>query len=159
MKGWESSLDYPEGSTMTRDTPNGGSPGSTSEAQDSRVLVIDDEPMMGTTLRMALAEDHEVVFVQSGEAARELLQRDRHFDAIVCDLMMPDVSGMDLHRWLDERDAELASRMIFMTGGAYTEASRRFLGSVDNPQIQKPFDVSELLDLVGRIRQPRASTS
>jgi DNA-binding response OmpR family regulator len=123
--------------------------------RQSRVLVVDDEPMMGTTLRMAMAEAHEVVFVQSGEAARALLDRDGDFDAIVCDLMMPDVSGMELHTWLGAHNAELAARMIFMTGGAYTDASRRFLDAVDNPHIQKPFDVDELLDLVDRIRSPK----
>jgi DNA-binding response OmpR family regulator len=123
----------------------------------SRVLVVDDEPMMGTTLRMAMAEAHDVVFVQSGEAARTLLERDRDFDAIVCDLMMPDLSGMDLYTWLDQRHADVAGRMIFMTGGAYTDASRRFLDAVDNPRIQKPFDVDELLQIVERI-SPRKAT-
>lgn len=113
-----------------------------------RVLVIDDEPMMGTTLRMAMADTHDVVFVESGQEARALLEHDPDFDAIICDLMMPDLSGMELHRWLAARNTHLADRMIFMTGGAYTDASRRFLDSVPNPSIQKPFDVEELLQLV-----------
>ncbi|MFW6050647.1 MAG: response regulator [Myxococcota bacterium] len=130
----------------------GGRLPGTDAAAGGRVLVIDDEPMMGTTLRMALADEHEVVIVDSGEDARRLLEDDRGFDAIVCDLMMPDVSGMELHALLEASAPHLARRMIFMTGGAYTDAARRFLEGVDNPRIQKPFDVDELLALVQHVR-------
>lgn len=118
-----------------------------------RVLVIDDEPMMGTTLRMALADQHEVVILRSGTEAHRLLTNDHDFDAIVCDLMMPDVSGMELHAWLAERAPSLAQRMIFMTGGAYTNDARQFLDRVGNPHMQKPFDVKDLLELVDELRR------
>ncbi|MFW5924678.1 MAG: response regulator [Myxococcota bacterium] len=118
-----------------------------------RVLVIDDEPMMGTTLRMALADQHDVVILRSGTEAHRLLTDDHDFDAVVCDLMMPDVSGMELHAWLSDRAPSLAQRMIFMTGGAYTDDARRFLERVGNPHMQKPFDVKDLLDLVEELRR------
>ncbi|MFW5920987.1 MAG: response regulator, partial [Polyangiales bacterium] len=79
------------------------------------------------------------------------LEHDRQFEAIVCDLMMPDVSGMDLHAWLDRVEPPLARRMIFMTGGAYTDNARQFLDRVGNAQVQKPFDVDELLGLVRQV--------
>jgi DNA-binding NtrC family response regulator len=142
---------------MRFEASSGGVEGAAPTRAAGRVLVIDDEPMMGTTLRMAMAETHEVVFAPAGEKARELLQQDREFDAIVCDLMMPHVSGMDLHAWLIAVDPALAQRMIFMTGGAYTDDSRRFLETVANPHIQKPFDVDELIDLVDRVREGESS--
>jgi DNA-binding NtrC family response regulator len=108
--------------------------------------------MMGTTLRVALSDEHDVVVVGSGPAARELLGRDREFHAIVCDLMMPKLSGMELHDWLRAESPELARRMIFMTGGAYTPGAFNFLDKVENPHIQKPFDLDELLSLVRRTR-------
>ncbi len=128
-------------------------------APEKRVLVIDDEPMIGTTLRVVLADDYDVAVVQSGTAARELLERDRAFDTLLCDLMMVDVSGMDLHAWLSERDPPLASRMIFMTGGAYTDRARSFLRRVDNPRIDKPFDTDELLKLIHDEEQRRDGRS
>lgn len=134
-------------------TNEGEAASGDTEATEGRVLIVDDEPMMGTTLRMALSEAHQVVIVESGHAAKELLARDPGFDAIVCDLMMPDLSGMDLHAWLVTEAPELARRMVFMTGGAYTDGARRFLGGVSNPSIQKPFDVEELLTLVDTVRK------
>jgi DNA-binding NtrC family response regulator len=104
--------------------------------------------MMGTTLRVALSERHEVQVVDSGHDARRILEDNPRFDAIVCDLMMPDISGMELYQWLHARVPALADRMIFMTGGAYTDSARDFLDRVGNPRVQKPFDVDELIDLV-----------
>lgn len=115
-----------------------------------RVLVVDDEPMIGATLRVVLADEYDVMVVDSGREARRVLEADPAFDAILCDLMMSDVSGMELYEWVRATSAALADRMIFMTGGAYTERARRFLESTANARIDKPFDTDELLDLMRR---------
>ncbi len=110
----------------------------------SRVLIVDDEPLIGTTLRVLLGDEHEIVLANSGGEACTLLESDVAFDAILCDLMMPGVSGMELHEWLCERDPALAARMVFMTGGVFTDEARSFLARVDNPRMEKPFDHDEL---------------
>ena len=114
-----------------------------------RVLVIDDEPLMGTTLEVTLGDRYDVAVVQSGRAARGLLEEDASFDAILCDLMMPEFSGMDLHRWLLEHRPALAPRVVYMTGGAYTEDARSFLERVAH--VEKPFDVDDLLDTLQEV--------
>lgn len=127
------------------------SSGSAASARRTRVLVVDDEPLLGTTLRVTLEDAHDVVVVQSGEAARALLEEDRAFDVILCDLMMPRTSGMDLFAWLEGEHAELAKRMVFMTGGAYTARAQDFLEAVPNRRIDKPFEVGELVELIADV--------
>jgi len=112
------------------------------------VLIVDDEPMIGTTLRVLLSGIHEVAVAGSGAAAREMLEEDPGFDLILCDLMMPNVSGMELHAWLNEHNPDAARRMVFMTGGVFTEDARQFLEDVPNRRIDKPFDPDDLLRLI-----------
>lgn len=122
-----------------------GSPPSKARA---KVLVVDDEPLMGTTLRVTIGEENDVVVCTSGVEARELLATDDSFDVILCDLMMPGFSGMDLFAALDGERPDLAERMVFMTGGAYTPEARNFLRKVPNAQVEKPFDIDSLLGLI-----------
>lgn len=118
-----------------------------------RILVVDDEPLIGTTLRVLLSDQHEVVVENSASSAMARLEEDDKFDAIVCDLMMPRVSGMDLHKWLKANRPELAKRIIFMTGGAFTEDADRFLEHTDITAIEKPFDAQELIALVEKLNR------
>jgi two-component system, cell cycle sensor histidine kinase and response regulator CckA len=113
-----------------------------------RVLVIDDEPLLGRTLRLAFQEDHEVVVVTSGRQALELLATDADFDLILCDLMMPDMNGMQVYeRMLQERPSIL-DRLVFMTGGAYTAEAREFLDQHLDAQLEKPFDMARFEGLL-----------
>lgn len=109
-----------------------------------KILIVDDDPMMGTTLRLALEDDFEVEVAPSAERAMARL-REAQFDLTLCDLMMPRTNGMDLHRWLAEHDPASAARMLFMTGGAYTEAAASFLRQAGRTHIEKPFRVDQLL--------------
>jgi two-component system, cell cycle sensor histidine kinase and response regulator CckA len=113
-----------------------------------RILVIDDEPVIATLVRRALAE-HEVYVVTSGRDALELC-RAQAFDLILCDLLMPDVTGMDLYDELLSQGQRIEERILFMTAGAFTPRARRFLSRVTNPRLEKPFDVDELERAVQR---------
>lgn len=113
-----------------------------------RLLIVDDEPHLARTLQILLGDEHDVDVVTSGSEARARLEADRGFDAILCDLAMRDVSGMDLHDWLSREQPLVAARMIFMTGGAYTPEARAFLDRVPNPRVEKPFRLEELQALV-----------
>ena len=140
-------LAAPGAGTGASASPNGRDSGPTPERSQPRILIIDDEPMIGTTLRVLLADDHEVRLAESGADARDILARES-FDLVLCDLMMPGVSGMDLHEWLEARAPQAADRMVFMTGGVFTDAARDFLEKVPNRRIEKPFDTRDLLRLI-----------
>lgn len=112
-----------------------------------RVLVIDDEPLVGRSLKRHLAPRYDVEAVTRG---REAIERaiDERYDVILCDLMMPGMTGMELHALLLQRDPVAAARMVFVTGGALHEASRAFIDGVGNPVLEKPFPTELLRGVV-----------
>ncbi|MFH1809432.1 MAG: ATP-binding protein [Pseudomonadota bacterium] len=114
-----------------------------------RILVVDDEAAIRDVVRHMLGREHELVFASSGREGRDLVERDQGFDLILCDLMMPDLTGMDLHAWLAQHHPTLARQVVFLTGGAFTPRAGDYLASVDNPRLAKPFDAAALRRLVG----------
>jgi CheY-like chemotaxis protein len=118
-----------------------------------RVLIIDDDPVVATTIARVLARDHETACLTSSNEAARLISSGTKFDVILCDLMMPDLTGMDLHHELTRTAPEQASRMIFLTGGAFTTAAREFLATTTNTYLEKPISPESLRALVAeRIR-------
>jgi CheY-like chemotaxis protein len=99
-------------------------------------------------LKRILSSAHDVSAVTSARDALELLLEDAEYDVILCDLMMPEMSGMDLYAELARRTPALAGRMIFMTGGAFTNRARDFLERIDNQRIEKPIDADGLRALI-----------
>lgn len=112
-----------------------------------RVLIIDDDPLVASSLRRLLAS-REVQIADSGRRGIEMLRENDKFEVVLCDLMMPEVSGMDVYETIFEERPDLAERFIFMTGGAFTERARAFLERVPNPKLEKPFDGKTLRMLV-----------
>ncbi len=139
-------------------TPNRGVHRSdvVAEPRRPRVLVIDDEELLARALGRALSPDYDTVICSGAQSALDLLARGLHFDAILCDLAMPDMNGMDLHAELSKIAPDVAAEMIFLTGGATTERARDFLTNIPNERLQKPFDTRRLLELV-RERVGRAA--
>jgi CheY-like chemotaxis protein len=120
-------------------------------ARRARVLVIDDEPLIAAVIRRALSP-HEVVAVQDGRAALARLRSGERFDVILCDLMMPVFSGMDLYAELERVAPEQCARVVFVTGGAFSAHAQAFLERVSNVRVDKPFDSTALRTLVeGRL--------
>ncbi len=123
----------------------------------ARVLVVDDERPLARTLRRLLSA-HDVVLAYDGSAAYDILQSDTRFDVILCDLMMPGLSGADLYRRVSELHPELESRFIFMTGGSLNELGDAFAESVRPRLLTKPFDPDRMLEWVEtaarRVRSP-----
>ncbi len=113
-----------------------------------RILVVDDEALILEVLVGLLGRNHEILAVDSGRAAKEILKTDTRFDLILCDLMMPELTGVDLHAWLAEHRPRLARQLVFMTGGVFTPQTDEYLDRVANILIEKPFDKAGLLTLV-----------
>ncbi len=114
-----------------------------------RVLVIDDEPMVGVSLRRLLATDHDVVSEQSAVTALCRIDAGEPFDVIVCDLMMPNVSGIDFYQALEQR--KCSQRVIFMTGGAFTTGAAEFVARTSAPVVAKPIDGQLLRSMITAI--------
>ncbi len=103
------------------------------------LLVVDDEIAVGESLERILRKFHDVTIVSSGQKAIEAIAAVGGFDAIFCDLMMPNMSGMDFFDQLLKANPEQARRVVFMTGGAFTPRAKEFLEQSENVHILKPF--------------------
>ncbi|HLK91881.1 MAG TPA: ATP-binding protein [Polyangia bacterium] len=113
-------------------------------AQGGKLLVIDDEPMILGALRRALSAEYNVTCIGDGRKALERLRGGERYELILCDLMMPEMTGMDLFAELEKVAPEQASRMVFVSGGAFTPRAREFLERIPNARVEKPIDLQNL---------------
>ena len=128
-------------------------------APRARILVVDDEALVGRAVARILGAEHEVAAVTSGEAALAQLQAGPAFDLVLCDLMMPCLTGMDLFERVRQADPAAAARFVFLTGGAFTDRAREFLARVPNPRLEKPFDPDALRrGVAGLLRKEGGAT-
>ncbi|MFY2556868.1 two-component regulator propeller domain-containing protein [Corallococcus terminator] len=115
-----------------------------------RVLVVDDDALVSGAIRRTLSRENDVDVVVSARQALERLNapEPQRYDVVLCDLMMPEMTGMDLYEALVRTAPDVAERMVFITGGAFTPTARTFLERVENPRVEKPFDPEALRGLV-----------
>ena len=116
--------------------------------QRGRILVIDDEAMIGRVITQILSRRHDVVFMQSAQAALEVLEHDTRFDVVLCDLAMPGMSGPEVVDILGARWPALAARTVLMTGGAIIERARKLLDETEHPVLYKPFTAADLVEAI-----------
>lgn len=114
-----------------------------------RLLVVDDDVLVSRTLARLL-KGHDVEVASSGREALERLADDRAFDLVLCDLMMPDLTGMDVFEEVERKYPALAGRFVFISGGGLTERSRRFIEAHADRVLPKPIDSRQLAKLLAR---------
>jgi signal transduction histidine kinase/CheY-like chemotaxis protein len=112
------------------------------------VLVVDDEALVARSVTRLLEDDYDVVEISDSREALRRIGAGERFDMILCDLMMPDLSGPEFFEEVGRIDRRLAERMVFITGGAFTSRAREFLETSGRPWIEKPFAGDGLRGLV-----------
>jgi CheY-like chemotaxis protein/two-component sensor histidine kinase len=112
-----------------------------------RVLCVDDEALLLKAYRRMLADVHEVVTAIGGRDALLVLEKDPNFDLILCDLQMPEMSGMELYAAVKARYPNLDESFVFVTGGAFSAEAKRFLEQAVTC-LSKPFRIEELLAVI-----------
>ena len=115
-----------------------------------QVLVVDDNEMVAEVLRSALADENEVAICTTSLAALELVRQGNIYDVILCDVMMPHMTGVTLHRCIAEVENRLADRMVFISGSIHTDDAAQGLEKLANIRIKKPFDLNEVRAVVRR---------
>jgi PAS domain S-box-containing protein len=113
-------------------------------AKRGHILIVDDEVSLAKVVGRAFAPEHDVTVLTSAKDALARLKSGDRFDVILCDLMMPEMTGMDLYAELSTWAPDLAPRMMFITGGAFGPSARSFLDQVPNQRFEKPFDIQNL---------------
>jgi len=120
-----------------------------------RVLVIDDEPMVARVIEALIQADHDVVMVVSAADALARLSAGERYDAVLCDLMMPSMTGMGFFDEVRAHWPELAPRCGFVTGGAFTRAAMDFVQAMPDRCVEKPFDGPTLRQFVAALVDAR----
>jgi CheY-like chemotaxis protein len=113
----------------------------------ARILIVDDEPFVRNALCRAL-RSHDLVTASSGEEALAHLTTQEPFDLILCDLMMPGVSGIDIYQHLRGRHPGREQQLVFLTGGIFTDEAQEFVAKISNSVVQKPFNFQQLRSIV-----------
>jgi len=131
----------------------GNSRPNTPWKEKAKILIVDDEPMVANSLRRAL-RDHDVSVALGGREAMECIGREREYDLILCDLTMPEMSGMQLYENMQRMHPRMAERIVFMSGSVFTSSAQKFLSSISNLSIEKPIDTEHLREIVRHRTNP-----
>jgi two-component system NtrC family sensor kinase len=115
------------------------------ERKGRRVLVVDDEELVTMLVEGILeGEGFDADFVTNGEDALSLI-RSGEYSFIICDIKMPQMNGIEFYKRVKEMNADLAGRMLFMTGDTSPETVE-FVNSTGNRILAKPFKIDEFKD-------------
>lgn len=117
--------------------------------QAGKILVVDDEPEIGALI-VDILEGFEVTVALGGQEALDRLGEEA-FDAVLCDLMMPVMTGMDLYHQCVATQPDMAERFVFLTGGAFTNSAREFLEKEGPLCLTKPFRPNQILSMLSRV--------
>jgi CheY-like chemotaxis protein len=132
-------------------TPAARSERAVEVGRRGRVLVVDDEPAVGYAIRRLLQNDHDVAALTSASDAQQRLAGGERFDVILCDLMMPVMSGMELYEAVLTLDPSQAARFVLLTGGAFTQRAREFVERWPHSRMEKPLDAEDLRKMVREV--------
>ncbi len=124
--------------------------GSGQTARVGRVLVVDDEPLIGRSLQLVLSDEFEVTATADAAEAVGWLTSGDWYDVILCDVMMPLMNGIELRDRVHAHNPELAARIVFVTGGILRPDVHALLDGVPNAVLAKPFDFPSLRELIRR---------
>lgn len=133
--------------------PSTPAPERTDEAdgaagRHAKILLVDDDPPILRVLQHAL-RSHETHVAHSGQEALALCQQ-QSFDLIVCDMMMPDITGMEVYERMRRSHEALANRFVFITGGAIDQRTEEFLQLHASHCVRKPFTAKMIRDAITR---------
>ena len=137
----------PERAAAATGEPDAAGPGH----RRHRVLVVDDEPKIAHTMERLLRRDYDITVALCGRDAIAHILRGDRFDAIVTDVMMPNMTGLELTDELQRVAPDQAQRLIFLSGGAFTAQTHERLRELGAPQLEKPVTAHELRACVSRV--------
>lgn len=129
-------------------------PPPSNREHSARILIVDDEPAILRALSRVLS-GYQVTRALSGREAVNYIEHQGPYDVVFCDVMMPELSGIDVYERARQVCPGQEDRIVFITGGAFTEHAAKFIDSIDNPKLGKPFDAGEVRALVKTLtREP-----
>lgn len=139
------------GPAVSASAPADGEASGGPRTRRGRLLIIDDEVVFSGSLRRLFSNEHDVTVINHGRAALDQLRAGQRYDAILCDLVMPEVTGIELHLELQRIAPDQAESMIFLTGGVFSEKAQQFLDGIANRWFEKPCNLEQLRAAVRQV--------
>jgi CheY-like chemotaxis protein len=115
-----------------------------------RVLVVDDELLVVQSLQLVLSGEFDVAGTTHPEQALAWIAGGQSYDVILCDVMMPGLSGVAVRDRIHAIAPGQAARVVFITGGLIVPEVRSMLDHVANTVLEKPIDLDGLRELIRR---------
>ena len=125
----------------------------------AKVLLVEDEAALARALSEEISRVHDVTVADGAERALAILYTGQRFDAVLCDLRMPGMSGEALYATVLEADPEQARAFVFMTGVGFGAELERFLTSCGRPVLEKPFATEEALIQIAKVTAHRTPST
>jgi len=152
-RGSEFTVTLPASTGEVREKIVAPRPASVPPPRRGKILIVDDEISVARTLKALLDDEHDVSLAENGAEALAAIAASEGsgFDVIMCDLMMPGISGMELYETIRRSQPGLEQRMVFMTGGVSMDRAREFLATCLNLTFEKPFDFERLRRTLRRL--------
>lgn len=124
----------------------------------ARLLLIEDDPITCEMMELLLRDHCDVTIAQNGrEGLAAILAPDAKWDLVLCDFMMPVMSGAEIYHSLIEKDPQKASEIVFMTAGGTNAQENQFLTNLPNVVLKKPFSHAQLMELLNERLGPSPS--
>ncbi len=116
-----------------------------------RVLIIDDDEMLLRAITSSLTEEFECVPVTDPRTALDFIEKMERFDVMLCDVVMPDMDGLQLYLKVMERDPSLAEKTLFFSGGMQSHSLEQALIETGRTVLGKPISMRELARKIRRV--------
>ncbi len=126
-------------------------PTTDSATPGARVLIVDDEPQIRRSLERLLRPTYQVSTCSNGSEVLARLVAGEHFDVILCDLLMPTMTGIELFEELERRWPNQAACTVFLTGGTITDTAQVFVDRHSARVVRKPFEHGEIGAVVATV--------
>ena len=124
-----------------------------------RLLIVDDEVLVARAVRRVFDKEFRVEIALDGPSALEKLRK-ADYDVVLCDVMMPGISGLDVYRQVRLENEPLARRFVFATGGLFSQELSDSVKRLSNMIVEKPFDPAELRRVIlAAVPEPRSDAS
>jgi CheY-like chemotaxis protein len=139
----------PAADAAPRSSQSGSDPGPPSPpARRGTILIIDDDELVAKTIKRLLREQHDVVTERDPETAVARLVAGERFDAVLCELRLPKLSGIQVYTAIRGADRAKAERLVFMSGGVLDDDTEFFLQASQAQFLEKPFSIARLRAVV-----------
>ena len=119
------------------------------EFQPSKILVIDDDPLIGNTIKNALGKKHTVLAMETAHDAINVLEREK-FNLIYLDLKLPDIDGLTLYKQIISSGKSIP--VVVITGSTDGALLSRMVAEGVQFILNKPFTISEVQQMLSFIK-------